>query len=200
MVRVAHRRRAGAATDDAAHVTRREGAALRGGDGVAQRLGATDLPERGEEYPGDPGVAQQCLDAGAGLRSGPGGGGAGLLGADAAVPPQGSGDGVSERDRLVGPAPWTAVGAGRLPLLGGGPVRRQDVGKLRPRPTGVRQLTVAQHLLADLDQRVGAALPGGPVVTDGVAAGERFQGAQERLAVLRRQQEAAAQRPVGVSS
>jgi hypothetical protein len=69
-------------------------------------LEAGDLPERGEQDAGDAGVAQQRFDAGSGLRAGPGGGGAGLLGPDATVAGQG---GVTVSVKVTG----LVVGAAR---------------------------------------------------------------------------------------
>jgi hypothetical protein len=92
---------------------------------VAQGLEAGDLPQVVEQHLGDAGVAEQRFDADAGLRSGPGCGGAGLLGADAAVPGQGCGDGVGEGPR---PVVVGSVGHRRcswLLLLCGGPVGGQ---------------------------------------------------------------------------
>jgi hypothetical protein len=74
---------------------------LPGGDRVPQGLEAGDLPEGGEQDAGDAGVAEQRLDAAAGLRSGPRAGGAGLLGADPALAGQRRGDGVGEGQRRV---------------------------------------------------------------------------------------------------
>jgi hypothetical protein len=112
VVGVAHGRGSDAAADGAAQVPGGEVAALRGGDRVPERLEAADLSEGGEQHPGDAGIAQQRLDPAAGLRPGPGGGGARLLGADPALPRQGGRDGVGEAQGLVVGAPRAARGAG----------------------------------------------------------------------------------------
>jgi hypothetical protein len=55
---------------------------------------------------------------------------------------------------------------------------------------------VSQDLFGQVDQRVGAALPGGaPVVLAG-SAGQRFEGGQQRLAVLGGEAEPSEQAPV----
>ena len=69
-------------------------------------------------------------------------------------------------------------------LLACGPVGGQDVGQLGSQAAGVAELAVAQDLLGHHDERVGPALPGGAGVQVLVAAGERFQGGEERFAVL----------------
>jgi hypothetical protein len=132
VVGVAHRRGSGAAAGGAAEVSCGELAALPCGDRVAQRLEAPDLPQRGQQDAADPGVAQQRFDAGSGLRSGPGGGGAGLFGAHPALAGQGGGDGVGERAWLVVRAARSARVQVAWLLLGGGPVGGQDVAQLRP--------------------------------------------------------------------
>jgi hypothetical protein len=78
---------------------------------------------------------------------------------------QGGGDGVGEGERLVVGAARAAGGAGGVLLLAGGPVGGQDVGQLRAVSTGVGQGAVSQDLLGELDEGVGAALPGGAPVT-----------------------------------
>lgn len=66
-------------------------------------------------------------------------------------------------------------------------------------PTVVGQLSVPQNLFAHLDQRVDPALPGRALVAEGVAAGERLESGEHRLAVLGGDDEPAAQRAVGVT-
>ena len=85
VVSVAHGGGSGAAADDAVQVAGGEVPSLGWGDGVAQGLEPGDLAEGAEQDAGDAGVAEQRFDAGSGLWSGPGGGGAGLFGAEAAV-------------------------------------------------------------------------------------------------------------------
>ena len=114
VVGVAHGRWAGAAAGDAAEVAERQDPALGGGDLVVEGLQADDLPEAVGQDPADPGVAQDRFDPGSGLRSGPGGAGAGL---------PGFGEGAVE---LGG----DDVGEGRGGLVGG-PAGRDDVGQLR---------------------------------------------------------------------
>ena len=155
-----------------------------GGDGVAQRLEAVDLSGGGEQHLRDPGVAEQRFDAGSGLRSGPGCGGAGLLRPDPTSAGQRGRDGVGERRRLVVGAARSAGGAGGSGVLGGGPVGGQDVAELRAQAAAVGQGAVPQDLFGEVDEGVGAALPGGARVLVAGCAGERFQGGEERLAVL----------------
>jgi hypothetical protein len=87
---------------------------LRGGDLIGQGLQADDLTEAVGQDPADPGVAQDRFDPGSGLRSGPGGVGAGL---------PGFGEGAVEFG-------GDDVGQG-LGGLAGGPAGRDDVGQLR---------------------------------------------------------------------
>ncbi|MDP9435724.1 MAG: hypothetical protein M3P93_11245, partial [Actinomycetota bacterium] len=63
---------------------------------------------------------------------------------------------------------------------------------------GVGQLGVPGSLGEDLDERVGAALPGRPVVGGALPAGERFQDGEQRVGVLSREDQPAAEHPVGV--
>jgi hypothetical protein len=80
VVDVAHGGWSGAADDGAAEVAGGQRPALCRGDFVRERLQALDLAEVVEQQPADPGVAQESLDPFAGLRPGPGGDGAGVLG------------------------------------------------------------------------------------------------------------------------
>ena len=84
-------------------------------------------------------------------------------------------------------------------MLAGGPVGGQDVAQLGSQAAGVAELAVPQDLFGQLDEGVGAALPGGAGVQVAVAAGQRFEGGEERFAVLRGQAEPAGQAAVGVA-
>ena len=200
VVGVAQSGGSGAAAGGAAEVAGGEVAALGGGDAVAQGLEAGDLPEGAEQDAGDAGVAEQRLDPGAGLWSGPGGGGAGLLGADPALAGHRGVDGVGEGQWLVVGAAGSALGAGGLGVLGGGPAGGQDVVQLRAQAAGVAELAVAQDLLGEFGEGVGAALSGGAGVEVPVASGERFQGGEERFGVFGGQPEPAEQAAVVVAS
>ena len=59
---------------------------------------------------------------------------------------------------------------------------------------------MAQDLLADVDEGVGAALPGGAAVSIARFAGERFEGGEQRFAVFGGQAEPAGQAPVAFPS
>jgi hypothetical protein len=84
-----------------------------------------------------------------------------------------------------------------LGALGGGPVGGQDVGQLRSQAAGLRQFAVPQDLLGQLDEGVGPSLPGAAAVVVAGLAGQRFQGGEQRFAVLAGQLEPAVQAPVG---
>jgi hypothetical protein len=106
---------------------------------------------------------------------------------------------VNDRRLVVGAA-RSAGSAGGVLLLTGGPVSRQDVGQLRAQAAGVGQGAVAQDLLGELDEGVGPALPGGAAVAVTRFAGQRFEGGEQRFAVLGGEPEAAGQAAVGFPS
>ena len=88
------------------------------------------------------------------------------------------------------------VGQCARALLARRPARGQDVADGRPCATGLGQVAVAQHLLGQVAQRVGAALPGVAAVGQALPAGERLESGQDHLRLVDGQAEAADQRPV----